>query len=100
VSGVFVAQLQEAAAAGRSGPAFADPAPAILHPDARLVLEGVPDELAVRGLMVWTGLFGLVSFELFGQFNRVVDDPDALFDAAVTRMAAFVGFTPSAPPTT
>jgi hypothetical protein len=44
---------------------------------------------------VWTGLFGLVSFELFGQFNRVVDDPDALFEAAVTRMAAFVGFTPS-----
>ena len=95
VSGVFVAQLQEAAAAGLSGPAFGDPAPAILDPDARLVLAGVPDELAVRGLMVWTGLFGLVSFELFGQFNRVVDEPDLLFDAAVTRMAAFVGFTPS-----
>ena len=50
--------------------------------------------------MVWSGLFGLISSELFGQFNGVVDDPDALFDAAVTRLAAFVGFTPSPPPTT
>ena len=91
----FVAQLREAAAAGLSGPTLTETAPAVLHPDTRLVLEGVPDELAVRGLMVWTGLFGMVSFELFGQFNRVVDEPDALFDAAVTRWAAFVGFAPS-----
>jgi AcrR family transcriptional regulator len=92
----FVAQLREAAAAGLSGATLSrDPAPAVLHPDTRLVLEGVPDELAVRGLMVWTGLFGFISFELFGQFNRVVDEPDALFDAAVTRWAAFVGFAPS-----
>jgi len=109
VSGVFVAQLQDAADAGAfaAGPRAAAAAlvhgvaaaPSILHPDARNILGGLPDELAVRGLMVWTGLFGLVSFELFGQFNRVVDEPDALFDAAVARWAAFVGFTPATPPT-
>jgi AcrR family transcriptional regulator len=98
-SGVFVAQLRDAAAAGAFATVPAG-APAVLHPDTRLVLAGIPDELAVRGLMVWTGLFGLISFELFGQFNRVVDEPDVLFDAAVTRWAAFVGFTPPAPPTT
>jgi AcrR family transcriptional regulator len=101
VSGPLVAQLREAAATGRSGATLTgDPAPSVLHPDTRLVLEGVPDELAVRGLMVWTGLFGMVSFELFGQFNRVVDEPDLLFEAAVTRWAAVVGFTPATPPTT
>jgi AcrR family transcriptional regulator len=120
-SGVFVAQLHDAADAGAfatgtfpagripAGPpandarAFAHrvaAAPAVLHPDARPILGGLPDELVVRGLMVWTGLFGMVGFELFGQFNRVVDEPDALFDAAVARWAAFVGFTPPAPPTT
>ena len=98
---VFVRQLREAAAAGLFGP----PAPGaptldLLDADARVVLAGIPDEAALRGLMVWSGLFGLISSELFGQFNGVVDDPDALFDAAVTRLAAFVGFTPSPPPTT
>jgi len=55
----------------------------------------VPDELMVRGLMVWTELFGMVSFELFGHIHQVIGeepgDRDAYFHAQVERMAAFVG---------
>ena len=31
----------------------------------------VPDEVLVRALLVWTGLFGAISYELFGHLHRV-----------------------------
>jgi hypothetical protein len=33
-----------------------------------------------RGLLVWTQLFGGISYELFGHLHRVITDYDALFD--------------------
>ncbi|MBO0516991.1 TetR-like C-terminal domain-containing protein, partial [Streptomyces beijiangensis] len=40
---------------------------------------------------VWAQLFGLVSFEIFGQFNRVVEDRDAFFAHAADGLAQTVG---------
>lgn len=51
----------------------------------------VPPEALVRGVMAWTQLFGMLSFELFGQFVGTFDPPDALFEHAAAQMAAFVG---------
>jgi AcrR family transcriptional regulator len=51
----------------------------------------VPPDVMVRGMMAWTQLFGMVSFELFGQFVGSFDPSDALFAHAVAEMTAFVG---------
>ena len=42
--------------------------------------DGVSDVGVVRGLMAWTGLFGALSFELFGHYVHVVDDNEIFFD--------------------
>jgi hypothetical protein len=46
---------------------------------------------------VWTGLFGVVSFELYGQLHEVVGeaaaDRDAFFAQCVRRWIQFVGIT-------
>jgi hypothetical protein len=39
-------------------------------------------------------LFGQISFELFGRFDGVVQDTEALFGHAVTVIADLVGMTP------
>ena len=52
----------------------------------------VPPDVLVRGVIAWTQLFGMVSFELFGQFVGSFDPTDALFASAVVQLAAFVGF--------
>ena len=51
----------------------------------------LPDDVFVRTIAAWTQLFGLVSFELFGQTRNVIEHHDELFDATVSAMAAFVG---------
>lgn len=51
----------------------------------------VPPDALVRAVIAWTQLFGMISFELFGQFVGSFDPADALFAHAVDRLAAFVG---------
>jgi AcrR family transcriptional regulator len=58
----------------------------------------VPPEALVRGVIAWTQLFGMISFELFGQFVGSFDPPDAFFAHAVAQFAAFVGLREPAPP--
>jgi AcrR family transcriptional regulator len=76
-------------------PAAGLPVPQSFGPDAaRLrdaVLAGVPDDVAARTLTAWAGLFGLVSFELFGQFENVVTDRDAFFGYAASCLGRMVG---------
>lgn len=48
----------------------------------------IPPTRLVRGLMAWVEVFGLVSFELFGQFANAIADPGALFDHAVELLGA------------
>jgi AcrR family transcriptional regulator len=51
----------------------------------------VPADLLVRAVIAWTQLFGMVSWELFGQFVGSFEPADALFGHAVAQLAAFVG---------
>nr|WP_063836161.1 TetR/AcrR family transcriptional regulator [Actinacidiphila yeochonensis] len=44
----------------------------------------------------WAQVFGLVSFEVFGQFNRVVEAPGPFFDLAAATLATHVGIRPAA----
>jgi AcrR family transcriptional regulator len=57
------------------------------------VLAGLADDVIARGLLVWSQLFGLISFELYGHFVGSVADYDAFFADAVDRMAEFVGMS-------
>ncbi|TWF78778.1 TetR family transcriptional regulator [Pseudonocardia hierapolitana] len=51
---------------------------------------GLPEALAPRVVTAWSGLYGAVSFEVFGQTHKVVADHAAYFDAAVERLADLV----------
>ncbi|MHB9755480.1 TetR/AcrR family transcriptional regulator [Streptomyces sp. BYX5S] len=68
-----------------------------LRPEAeRMAAELAPDlppEVVAALVAAWAQLFGLVGFELFGQFHRVVEDRSAFFAHAVTRLAGDVGLT-------
>jgi AcrR family transcriptional regulator len=84
-------------AAGRLRPAASlpSPVPALRQEAVEIAaaaMGDVPPEVAIRALVVWTQLFGMVSFELFGHFVSVIDDKAAFFDEALRLMGAFVGF--------
>jgi AcrR family transcriptional regulator len=51
----------------------------------------VPPGLLVRGVIAWTQLFGMLSFELFGQFVGSFEPADAFFAYAAGELATFVG---------
>ena len=52
---------------------------------------GVPPDALVRAVIAWAQLFGMISFELFGQFVGSFEPADALFGYAVAQLTAFVG---------
>ncbi|MCX5264134.1 TetR/AcrR family transcriptional regulator [Streptomyces sp. NBC_00199] len=66
-----------------------------LVPEAvRMATDLAPDlpPGAVTALVAaWAQLYGLVGFELFGQFHRVVEEREPFFRYAVTRLAREVG---------
>ncbi|MEV0321172.1 TetR/AcrR family transcriptional regulator [Streptomyces sp. NPDC050658] len=51
----------------------------------------LPAALAPALVAAWSQLFGLVGFEVFGQFNRVVEERPEFFSYAATRLAHGVG---------
>lgn len=58
---------------------------------AEQAAPGLPEPVAVRAVIAWTQLFGMVSFELYGHLVGSMDPADAFFDHAVERMADFLG---------
>lgn len=58
---------------------------------AAAVAPGLPEHLVVRGAVAWTQLFGMVTFELFGQYANTLDPADAFFEHTVARMADLAG---------
>ena len=78
LSGTLAAQAAALAAALPVTPGASD-APAI------------PADMLVRAVIAWTQLFGMISFELFGQFVGSFEPADAFFDHAVAQLAAFIG---------
>ncbi|MDX2545746.1 TetR/AcrR family transcriptional regulator [Streptomyces sp. WI04-05B] len=71
------------------------PIPAELRPEAeRLAADIAPDlppEAALALVAAWAQVYGLVGFELFGQFNRVVEDRERFYRYAVSRIGHGVG---------
>ncbi len=65
-------------------PADGEPLPgSVQHDLSRLRAEAfptVPESLMARGMGAWLLTFGAISFELFGQFNNVIEDRRAFFD--------------------
>jgi AcrR family transcriptional regulator len=88
------ARAQDARAGdARAGEPLRQPLAAQAAAVAAAVAPGVPGPTMTRGLIAWTQLFGMVSFELFGQFVGVAEPADALFAYAVDQMADFVGLS-------
>jgi AcrR family transcriptional regulator len=71
-----------------SPPSFAEDAARV-----REIMPEVPDDVITRALIVWTGLFGWISFELFGQFKNVLLDPDTAFEHSMRYQARFLGLS-------
>jgi len=49
-----------------------------------------PDSIVSRGLLVWTELFGTLSFELFGHLHNVIHDYDAFFEVQMRRAGRYL----------
>lgn len=88
--------LRHAWATGALHPA--DPGPELsptLAEQTKQLAEAIalelPGDVLARALIAWTQLFGMISFELFGQFVGSMDPADEFFGYAVERMADFVG---------
>jgi AcrR family transcriptional regulator len=54
----------------------------------------VPADVLVRGMAGWTQLFGMVSFELFGQFNNAISERQLFFDHQMRATAHYIGIVP------
>ncbi|MFH7597571.1 TetR/AcrR family transcriptional regulator [Streptomyces racemochromogenes] len=71
------------------------PLPAVLRAEAeRMTADfglGLPPEVTAALVAAWAQLAGLVSFELFGQFQNVVEERDAFFAHAADQLAHTVG---------
>jgi len=78
-------------AAGDDSP----PLPPVLGEQAAIAADaiapGVPGTVIRRGLTAWAQLFGMISFEIFGQFVGSLDPAGEFFGYAVEQMADFVG---------
>jgi AcrR family transcriptional regulator len=65
---------------------------ALARSTAAAASPGVPPDALVRAVIAWAQLFGMISFELFGQFVGSFEPAGALFAHAAAQSAAFVGF--------
>jgi AcrR family transcriptional regulator len=52
---------------------------------------GVPPTTIARGLLVWTELFGAVSFDIFNRLEGIIADRAGWFDYQIVALARFVG---------
>ncbi|UMG93248.1 TetR-like C-terminal domain-containing protein [Nocardioides sp. TF02-7] len=67
--------------------------------DVRAQLDAaVPDRLLVRGVLAFTSVFGIVSFEVFGQFGPDgLGDAEELFERHLASLADQLGLPPIRP---
>lgn len=87
---LFARILGDAAASGELTPSN-EALEGVLAPGVAAALPPVGEARQADGILVWTGVFGVVSFELFGHFENVVADRDAYFDHAMLRLARVAG---------
>jgi AcrR family transcriptional regulator len=101
VAGLLMALLDDVEAAGGRDQRRGIPIPDGLaeQVDALRATAGINVGRArlLDGIGAWVLLFGMVNFELFGQFHNVFDDADELFAHQVDLMAERLGLDPSRP---
>jgi AcrR family transcriptional regulator len=94
VGAVLGGILGDAARAGALPPAPGGSTGTITR-EVAAVLGGehpaLDDRVRARGLLAWSGVFGTISFELFGHFAGSVTDADAFFDDAMRDLAGLLG---------
>jgi len=87
--------LADISAGSGAPPGDGETLPPLLAAQAAVIADaiapGAPGPVIVRALVAWTQLFGMISFELFGQFVGSTDPADEFFRCAAERMADFVG---------
>jgi AcrR family transcriptional regulator len=94
--GIFDAACRAGALAVKAGPAVVVPPRlakdlAVIRTELGLV---IPDGLLARGALVWTSLFGAVSFEVFGQYGAdTFAARDELFEHQLEVLSATAGLT-------
>jgi AcrR family transcriptional regulator len=93
---LLIDQVNAAFDAGTLKPDVRGPllTPGLLEQLTAVALQVAPDmslPLLNRGLVVWTQLFGMLSFELFGQLVGSVDPADEFFAHTIGQMADFLG---------
>ncbi|MGK5642492.1 TetR/AcrR family transcriptional regulator [Streptomyces sp. URMC 126] len=76
-------------------PRRAVPGPPLIRPEAVALFGEAPGEpfadLIERGIVLWSGLIGLLSFQVFSRTHDSVHDQAAFFDYAVAVVAEGVG---------
>jgi AcrR family transcriptional regulator len=92
---VLVGLVRESWHAGTLAPAFDGPLPPALSRQgeylAATIAPELPADALTRAVVAWTQLFGMISFELFGQFVGSYDPTDDFFAYAVEQLADYVG---------
>ncbi|WP_030798464.1 TetR/AcrR family transcriptional regulator [Streptomyces sp. NRRL S-337] len=92
----LIGVVREAHAAGAlKEPAEPLPDPVVADALALGAEHGVelPGAVLTRLVGAWAQLFGLLSFELFGQFQNVIEARTEFFEQAVLQLARSVGLT-------
>ncbi|WP_310723750.1 TetR/AcrR family transcriptional regulator [Streptomyces sp. N2A] len=92
----LIGVVREAHAAGAlKEPAEPLPDPVVADALALGAEQGVelPGAVLARLVGAWAQLFGLLSFELFGQFQNVIEARTEFFEQAVLQLARSVGLT-------
>ncbi|CAN5738019.1 TetR/AcrR family transcriptional regulator [soil metagenome] len=97
--GVLAAIVVEASAAGALDPPTAGtvPLPRSVADDlggATALFPGVPAAIVAQAIVVWSATFGMVSFELFGQYENVIFDRDAFYDHSAEALGRSLGIGP------
>ena len=64
------------------------------------IAPGIPPVIMARALIAWTQLFGMISFELFGQLVGSADPSDDFFAYAIEQMADLLALPATSEPAT
>ncbi|NDU73336.1 TetR family transcriptional regulator [Actinomadura sp. DSM 109109] len=92
----IVAEAHAAGALAPAGPCPPAP-PAIAEDMARaraIVPVDVPGDVVARAFTAWAALYGTVSFELFGQYDNVIEQRAAYFDHTMGLLGRLIGLEP------
>lgn len=96
---LLIEPVRECWVAGTLAPAFdGPPLSATLRRQAETlaatIAPGLPAPVIARVIIAWTQLYGMISFELFGQLVGSVDPSTDFFQHATEQMADLIGLPP------